>query len=478
MVLINVFRKENLSIPLLLAFLFFVVVAIVSLHIPFFWDEVYYVSTAHNIYDSNFNSIVPPLLSDRGNFPLYGFYMAVWWKIFGKCLAISHIAILPILFGIIWEYYLLAKKIIPKNWIPLGLLLLILEPTFLTQSILMGHDLFLLYFFLLSVRALLYDEKKLYVFAFCLLAVHNIKGIPVAFSVFLFYFFHLKFILNKKLTIQDWLMHILPAIIWILWMSYHKMITGWYVLTPINDFGNGLHLDSSLLKRIILGIWQITDFGRIFLWMFIIGGLFFIRKREISFQLKTLFLLLLIPTIVLLIFFALVDIDLCHRYFMVIFLIVNLSVCYMIAQFISKKMLQYLITTLLCIGLITGNFWLYGRGFSNGWDSSLKVLPYFGLRDKMIQYVKDQKINLLEVGTKFPLHQDLKYSDLALESFHFIEIENVSLQKFKYILLSNVNNQFAVKEKEKLKTQWILLKEFDSGQVYLQLFKNPEATDN
>ena len=128
---------------------------------------------------------------------------------------------------------------------------------------------------------------------------------------------------------------------------------------------------------------------------------------------------------------------------------------------------------LFCVGLATGNFWLYGGGFSNGWDSSLKVLPYFNLKYEMDNFVKEQKINPEEIGTKFPLHHDIKHTYLAGESFHYTDMQEDYLEKFNYVLLSNVSNQFSVAEKEKINSSWILLKELSRGEVYLRLFKNP-----
>jgi len=459
------------KISLYLVFFFFIALTFFSREIPFFWDECYYIPTAHHIFDSNFSSIIPPVNVDRGSFPFYGFYMALWWKIFGKSLAVSHAAILPLLIGIAWEYYRLAKTFLSEKWIPFALLLLVLEPTFITQSILMGHDLFLVYFFLLSVNALLAGKKIIYVCSLCLLALHNIKGIPAAFSVCLFYFFYTHFVIHKKIKTSDWFIHLLPVALSAAWMGYHHGITGWYLLTPVKDYGDTLHFDLHGLKRIVLEIWQVIDFGRVFLWCFIFCALLFYRKKLLSEYFKTLFLLLFVPLAVSLIFFSMLDINLCHRYNMVSFLIATIFTVYLLAM-IQKKMLKYFLASVFCIGLITGNFWMYGGGFSNGWDSSLKVLPYFKLINEMRDYTKTEKINPSDVGTKFPLYHDIKYSDLSSENFHFRDIETAPFDEFPYILLSNVSNQFAVHEKEIVRNEWKLQKEFHSGLVYLKLFKN------
>lgn len=463
------------KIFLYLVFVFFIALTIFFRKIPFFWDENYYISTAHHILDSDFTSIIPPLEADRGNFPFYGFYMALWWQLSGKSLLMSHIAILPLLLGIVWEYYCLAKKFLSEKWIPLALLLLVLEPTFITQSILMGHDLFLIYFFLLSANAVLDGKKILYIFSLCLLALHNIKGIPPAFSLFLFYFYYHHFVVHKRIQLTDILIHILPALLWIAWMSYHKHITNWYLFTPVNDYGNTLHFSLFGLKRIVLEIWQIIDFGRAFLWIFIMAAVVFYWRKIIHSQGRTILLLLSVPLIVQLLFYALLDISLCHRYHMVTFLISLITAIYLMEMFIKKIIFRFLLVFISCCGLITGNFWIYGGGFSNGWDSSLKVLPYFNLKNEMDEFVKEQKLNPEEIGTKFPLYHDIKYSEFSASSFHFTNIDTNTIQKFPYILLSNVSNDFTVSEKKILNNKWQLQKEMHSGLVYLKLFRNPSA---
>ena len=458
------------KIALYFVVFFFVALTFLAKDIPFFWDEVYYIGTAFNIYDSDFYAIIPPLEHDRGNFPFYGFYMALWWKIFGKTLAVGHFAILPVLLGVAWEYFSLAKKFISAKWIPLAMLLLVLEPTFSTQSILMGHDVFLLYFFLGSVRAVFYERKILFLIFFSILALHNIKGFPAVFAVGLFYF-----IAQKKINLKDFIILALPAVLWLVWMFFHHSKTGWYLFTPVNDYGNSPVSFFVFLKRILLSLWQLADFGRVFLLLVIFGCFVLFVRKIISRDAKQFFYLYLISTAVFILFFSAVDVGLCHRYFMPLFLLANILVCICLANFSVQKIFSSAVSVLLCMCLLAGNFWLYGGGLSNGWDSSLKILQYFGLKDEMDAFVKEKKINSEETGTKFPLYHDRKNTHLEDESFHYTDMKKDSLEKYNYVLLSNVSNQFTVDERKKLNSDWVLVKEFSGGQVYLKLFKNPKT---
>lgn len=461
------------KILLYLVFVFFIILTLLLSDVPFFWDEVYYIKAAHFIFDSNFSSFIPELENDRGNFPLYGFYMALAWKLFGKTLLVSHLAMLPVVLATVWEYFCLAKKFISEKWIFFSLLLFVFEPTYLTQSILMGHDLFLVYFFLLALNALLSNHKIIYSVALSFLILHNIKGIPISFLLSLFYFYHAMAITNRKIIAADILIHLIPLLLLLGWMFFHYKITGWYILTPIHDHGTGLNLNMFGLKKILLGIWQVIDFGRIFLWSFILFGGIYLWKQISSLQSRTIYSLLIITTSFSLLFFAVLDIQLCHRYFMVDFLIASIAGCYALEHLHLRSLVKYILASFFLLGLATGNCWIYGGGFSNGWDSSLKSLPYFSLRNDLVNYVKDEKISPETIGTKMPLDADLKISDLAPENFHFTNADTASLQNFRYVLLSNISNEFTLHEKEAINSKWKLAKEFRRGQVYLKLFKNP-----
>jgi len=93
----------------------------------------------------------------------------------------------------------------------------------------------------------------------------------------------------------------------------------------------------------------------------------------------------------------------------------------------------------------------------------------------MDDFVKKEGITPGDIGTRFPLYQDSKYAYLSGESFHFYDIGNDTLEKYHYVLLSNVSNLFSVNEKKELNLNWVCIKEFSSGLVYLRLFKNPKT---
>src|SRR5688572_27519765 len=139
---------------LLFTFLFFILLTVFSLNIPFFWDGTFFSETALSFY-RGFRGLIPPSNTDTGGFPLYPLYHAVAWKLFGKSLIVSHLIMLPLILGAVYEYYKLAKRFLNEKMLPWAMLLLICEPVFTTQSILMGYDVMIAWFFLMALNALL-----------------------------------------------------------------------------------------------------------------------------------------------------------------------------------------------------------------------------------------------------------------------------------------------------------------------------------
>ncbi|MEY4902953.1 MAG: hypothetical protein RLZZ292_768 [Bacteroidota bacterium] len=121
---------------------------------PFFWDTVQLGSKhATFYYDNHFADLLLPTEIDSGHLPAFGMYLALCWMLFGKTLAVSHFAMLPFLWGIVWQSYCIGAylKSEKEAWKLVALLLAC--PIVAGQSVLMSPDVPLLFFFLLGLRS-------------------------------------------------------------------------------------------------------------------------------------------------------------------------------------------------------------------------------------------------------------------------------------------------------------------------------------
>jgi hypothetical protein len=454
------------------ALLFFSLICVLSCHVPFFWDVAYFSEQAGFFFRHGFSSLLPPADLDNSGFPLYGILLALVWKTAGRTLLVSHLAILALVFGITGSYYHLLRKFLRPAMIPYALLLFCLEPCFLTQSILMAPDLLLLFFFLSAVNALL--EKKLVLFALFLLFLGacSVRGLITAGAIALL---PLLFGSDSVKNRLRYLWCYLPILIFILgWAIYHHRQSGWYFLSPLRA-GTDEHLipTSLLFKQLLLLCWKMADSGRLILWLIFTAGIWI--KKE-SFRADLLFRRLVFLLVILLITDGLLMIPLSNpgsaRYFLPVFSLLMVGVCYLLQDLSAgKKQIWFAFISLV---LISGNFWIYPERLSNGWDTSLKVIPYFGLRNEMTVLIRDHDIQPEEIATQFPLIGDR--SDTYLEPFHdqFINALDGPVSKFHYYLHSNVCNTDLLPQIEEIKLRWKTVCTLKKGQVYLNLYENPD----
>jgi hypothetical protein len=169
---------------------------------------------------------------------------------------------------------------------------------------------------------------------------------------------------------------------------------------------------------------------------------------------------------------ALLSNPISHRYFLPIFVITSISFTYII-QFIKSLKIKVLLSSFILINIFIGNFWIYPEKYGNGWDTSIKSLSYFEIRDKMFDYIKRNNIETKDIGTEFPIFANLKFSDLKNNNFNIMDMDIKGMQNHKYIIQSNISNSFSPEEIELLNNKWIKVVEYQKHQVYIKLFRNP-----
>jgi hypothetical protein len=433
--------------------------------IPFFWDGTFFSFTALEFYSKGFHGFIAPLDGDSGGFPLFPGLMALAWKFFGKSIFISHLVILPFLFGIANEYLKLGRRFLSEKMLLFLALLLMVEPVFLTQSLLMGYDILLVFFFLLSLNYLLDKKEVKFSLILILLCAASIRGITLAFSLLVIDYFlsGISFRSLKKY---------IPAVsALIFWTIYHYSVTGWYLISPLREDTHESLLPPTMIIRQLLFIgWKLADFGRIILWLFLIFMIIRHKQNYVDHS-RELLIVFFSPLIISVSFMAPLGNPIGHKYFIVIFLMLNIAVCYFL-QYVTTTQ-RNIIAVALTLAMISGNFWIYPERFGNGWDSSLKVLPYFKLRSEMDQYVVDNNIDPHKIGTQYPLIADKKYSELSDISFAYTNVWAGPINDFEYFLQSNVINTDIPEQVEKVKSEWAVLKHLKRGQINLTLYKNP-----
>lgn len=440
-------------------------------NIPFFWDGIYFSKAASLFYHGNSSFFDCGKYTDNTMLPLYSAYLALTWSIFSKSLWVSHFVFLPFVLWLFYETYRFAKKYLNPFFCSLSLLLLFIEPTVITQSILMGYDIILACMFIFSLNRRIEKQNLLFSVGLSVLALFSIRGLFLVFSLF-FVDWIIKKQDKENVSFLTLIKPYMPAIFLVsIWLIYHKTKTGWFLFSPLHESTDESFVSASMaMRQLIYVLWKNLDFGRVFLWLVVI--VFVLKNKTQETTSRTITVCLFIPLFITALFMAVVSNPIGHKYFIFLFplLIVLFSFC---LQQLSNKKTALLFVVMAFFFLLSGNFWLYPQKYGNGWDSSLKVLPFFDLKLEMDDFIEAEKIEKNTIATQFPLDTNNCYSYLADSAENYTNVETEKITDYKYFLYSSVMNPRKTETIEYIRKTWVPIKTMSRGLITLCLYKKP-----
>ncbi len=435
----------------------------------FYWDTVQLASKhAHFFYENGFSSFILPPEIDSGHPPTFGALLAFCWMTFGKTLAVSHLMILPFSVGILWLAYSIGKYYLGE-WAVAFPILCFLDPTLSAQTILVSPDVLVIFFFLLCWYSIIYDREKLLAAGVMALGMLSMRGMMIGFALFIFSLFRKT---KEPANINHVLNKLAPFIpggaLALGFLIAHYSITGWIGYHDDSPWADSFASVSigGFFKNIGILIWRYIDFGRLFIygstWLMLLQIPFSVKpKLWEAMSLVAILELVLVPSMLL------HEGLLGHRYLLPIFTAINLLFCVCLFQFenIKKKFLWLSVAGMF---LVTGNLWIYPKNIAQGWDASLAHLPFYKLRDKMINYIDEEALNYTEIGTVFPQKGSFELYDLNERKEGFVELD---FEKNKYILYSTIMNDFSDEQLELLENTWEVKRKFASGGIEVILYQ-------
>ena len=112
---------------------------------------------------------------------------------------------------------------------------------------------------------------------------------------------------------------------------------------------------------------------------------------------------------------------------------------------------------LLVVSLATGNFWVYPRGVSMDWDSTLAHLPYHAMRSEAVAFLEKNDIDFQAVGSAFP---NLNTGEHLLLDGDERQFAPLDFEKNQYVLASNIFNDLNEPDYRRLERDWVLLQKW------------------
>lgn len=463
--------NNKIIIILIFTFLSAVIFAL-SLDNGMFWDNVLFASKMGNhLYNTSLLNWYIPDTYDPGHPPTLGFLLAILWKIFGHKLWVSHLLMIPFSVGLLYQIYLLVSFYIKKKLIVfLGLFLIIVDPTLSTQFVIVNPELIQLFFFFLAINSILYKKSNLKIIALIFLSIISFRSMMLCAGVFLFDFSNSLLINKQKLKsiltikfITTYLIGSIPALIYIAWRLIEK---GWIQTHPSSPWVNLWHLASikEIIRNIIILGHRYTDFGRIFIYIFIIYNFIKFKNNIFTKNVNQLILLSITSIITIIVTSILTTNSFGHRYFIVSYIVLTLLAFVILSTFYKRKKIIY---SFLLLSLITGNLWIYPRNIAQGWDATLAHLPYYNLRTEAINYLDKKSIEIEDVGTFFPNVTKIDNVDLSGDMRSFTSFNGQN----NYLFYSNVYN-LSDEEYEIIDTKYTLVKQFNKFNIDVNIYKH------
>lgn len=460
---------------ILLFFIISVLLVYLSKDIGIFWDNVLFVSkVGTSLYNNGiFNWAAIPMDIDSGHPSFIGSYMALGWTVFGRSLLVSHILMFPFVFGMLIQIYRFCLYFInDKKQVWWLFLLVIIDPSLLSQMILVNPEIIQLFFFFLSLNGVLWKNTWLKVIGLAFLGIISYRGMMLCTGIFFIDLLWHLFVRKEKLlafispkTIMSYSLGATPAIAYLVW---RLLVRGWVFTNPHEIWGNYWAFASvqdfvfNTARNIAILAQRFIDFGRISLLLFVVIALFLKRNTETLKQNIGIIIIFFFSTFVVYSTSVFAKNPMGHRYFIPSYLAIA------VLSFLLLKQLRHykIIYVALAISLLGGNFIVYSDKFAQGWDASLAHVPYWDLRTKAIRYLDENMISLDDTETFFPNYNSID------------EIEhNGDLRKMKgftgksnFVMYSNVYN-VSDEVIDHLSENYTVVQSFEKMNVRIEILK-------
>lgn len=405
----------------------------------FFWDTVQLSSKqAHFFYEQEAFSLLLPEQIDSGHFPFMGMYLSVWWKLLGKSLFVSHLAMVPWVIVLAFAVSSIVALYIPVPYRLLSVMIILADPTLLTQLRLVSPDVILMA--ALSVAMVSYLKKQAYGLAvsILILSLISLRGLLVTAALMTAIIFWRVFRKEKE-SVYTYIVIFAPAVLVnVAFLFYHYISKDWVGFHADSPWSPSFQMVTikGFIKNTVLFGWRMVDFGRAGIVSCTV--VFFLKnpKQRIQKAGWPGLLFLITFTVLFLVTTGYQSLT-AHRYYLPLYFLLSLLFCiFLFHSSVSGKIkttLSFVVLTLL----ISGHFWIYPAGVAQGWDSSFAHRPIFDLFPKAEHFLGQQNIPKENVGTFFPFTAEEKHIFLRESTSAFAYAAET---KTPYLFLSNVMN--------------------------------------
>jgi hypothetical protein len=158
-----------------------------------------------------------------------------------------------------------------------------------------------------------------------------------------------------------------------------------------------------------------------------------------------------------------------NRYFLLSYTLLLPAFVHAASAFGKKVAL--VITTCFAFVLFCGNGITYDNRYGNAWDCSLKSFSYFKLKSELDSYIAAERIERRDVEAGFQVYFNDRYCLMSERDQEYNLLSDTEMPVGKYVVDSDICNNFNSAREEFLAQHYTLKKEFKKGAVYLRLYQ-------
>jgi 4-amino-4-deoxy-L-arabinose transferase-like glycosyltransferase len=462
--------------------LVYLALAILTWNNCYFWDVIQQVSKeGHWFYLTNFSTLLIPEnnaldISATGYHPpLMGIMTALLWKIFGVHLWVSHAFTAFWAVLLIYNSWKLISFLFPKKYVGWAILVLLLEPTVLSQFVIASPDFILFTAFVISLRGILERKSILLGIGIFFLCCINMRGVFVGIMLFFANFYFDYAHSGRKYSLKSFgktLVPYLPTLFALItYFIYYLSQKGWFFANAEPTGHYAMPQDfQTIVAHLFAFIFRSVEYGRFIIWLLAFFLVFVLikKKEKLSVTEKTLGLFVLLMNGLYFLFIFISQMPFSPRYFMPQFFVLTILVLFFIIRYFDTKKIKIAFAVILVFTL-TGHCWIYPEKMAKPWDATLAHLPYYELRKECFNYIDSTNFNYDDLSAGFCLNDDRGFIELAHKGK---VVGGIDMSK-RYFIYSNISN-LEDKYIDQLKDTaiWMPVKSFNKGFVFITIYQN------
>lgn len=430
---------------------------------PVFWDMYGQVKTANYYLETNFINLLPNGngFTDNGHFPLYTIYLALLFKCFGFKLWVAHLSVLPFIIALLYQLQLLCRRFLSDEKTFFVLLLILVHPALVAQSIYFSSEISFVFFSLWMLNAIKDERASRMIMSSCLLCLLNLRALPFIVLVWIYF----TFIKKQK---SAWYL-VIAVLVSFVWLFMHHNISGWFFENTENMAHRTVLGFKEMLKNLFWCAVKLTDYGSIIAFVFMM--LFCFNYKKIGEP----FIFILLATMGVIVFCVPLSNPVSNRYFLLVYVLVLPTFVFSVSNYSTQKMIA--VFALFVLFLVQSNWLTKPNKYGNAWDCTLQSLTYFNARKDFDQYVSENKILPEDVAAGFQLYFNDQFYLMNGKNKEYNLLSDTEMPANLYVADSNICNNYNAQRKAYLEKHYEFIKSFIQGSVYIHLYKRKLATD-